>query len=88
MKSHISATKAPRSFSELMNRIRYRGGSIIVERGGKPIREILPAGPPRFSGGELAKLLRLLLKPDEEYLAIVEDLVRKQPTVAEPGWQR
>jgi antitoxin (DNA-binding transcriptional repressor) of toxin-antitoxin stability system len=88
MKSHISATEAVRSFSELMNRVRYRGESFVVERGGKPICEILPARPPKFSGSELANLLRSLPKPDEEYLAVVKDLIAKQPTVAESGWQR
>jgi antitoxin (DNA-binding transcriptional repressor) of toxin-antitoxin stability system len=88
MKSRISATRAARSFSELMNRVRYRGESFVVERAGKPICEILPAGPPTFSAGQLAVLLRALPKPDEQYLAIVEDLVARQPTVAESGWRR
>jgi antitoxin (DNA-binding transcriptional repressor) of toxin-antitoxin stability system len=88
MKSRISATDAVRSFSELMNRVRYRGESFIVERGGKPICEILPARPPNFSGAELAKLLRSLPKPDAEYLAILEDLITKQPAAVESGWQR
>jgi antitoxin (DNA-binding transcriptional repressor) of toxin-antitoxin stability system len=88
MKSRISATEAARSFSELMNRVRYRGESFLVERGGKPICEILPARPPKFSSAELAKLLRSLPKPDEEYLAIVEDLIAKQPSVADSEWQR
>jgi len=88
MKSRISATAAARSFSELMNRVRYRGESFVVERGGKPICEILPARPAKFSGAELATLLRSLPKPDEEYLAVVEEVVTKQPTVAESGWQR
>jgi len=87
MKSRISATDAVRNFSELMNRIRYRGESFIVERGGKPICEILPARPPKFTGAELAKLLRSLPKPDSKYLAIVEDLIAQQSTVAESGWQ-
>jgi antitoxin (DNA-binding transcriptional repressor) of toxin-antitoxin stability system len=88
MKSHISATEAARSFSELMNRVRYRGESFVVERGGKPICEILPAGPPKFSGAELANLLRSLPKPDEEYFTVVEELIANQPSVAESGWQR
>ena len=88
MKSRISATKAARSFSELMNRVRYRGESFIVERGGKPICEILPARPPKFSGAELAKLLRSLPRPDDEYLDIVEDLIAKQSSVAESRWRR
>jgi len=88
MKSRISATEAVRNFSDLMSRVRYRGESFVVVRGGKPICEILPATPPKFSGAEFAKLLRSLPKPDVGYLAIVERLIAKQPTVAESGWQR
>jgi len=88
MKSRISASKAARSFSELMNRVRYRNESFIVERGGKPICEILPARPPKFSGADLVDLLRTLPKPDEDYLAIVEELLERQPVVKEPRWQR
>lgn len=88
MKSRISATEAVRSFSELMNRVRYRGESFLVERGGKPVCEILPPGPSKFSGAELAGLLRALPKPDAEYLSIVEELIEKQPKVADSGWQR
>ena len=88
MKSRISASEAVRTFSELMNRVRYRGESFIVERGGKPICEILPTRPPRFSGAELVALLRSLPQPDSEYLSLVEDLIAKQPRVAESGWQR
>jgi prevent-host-death family protein len=87
MKSRISATEAARTFSELMNRVRYRGESFIVERGRKPICEILPIRPLRFSGAGLANLLRSLPKPDEEHLAIVEELITNQPSVAESGCQ-
>jgi len=83
MKSRISAAAAARNFSGLMNRVRHRDESFVVERGRKPICEILPAGPVKFSGAELANLLRSLPHPDEEYLAIVEDLIIKQPKVAE-----
>jgi len=88
MKLSISATEAARSFSDLMNRVRYRGESFVVERGGKPICEILPAKPPRFTGGELASLLMSLPKPDEEYLDVMEDVIAKQPPVAESKWPR
>jgi antitoxin (DNA-binding transcriptional repressor) of toxin-antitoxin stability system len=88
MKSRISATEAARSFSELMNRVRYRGESFIVERSGKPICEILPTQPARFSGTDLASLLRSMPHPDEEYLDIVEELLKKQPAVAKSGWRR
>jgi hypothetical protein len=41
-------------------------------------------GPPKFTGAELAKLLRSLPKPDEEYLAFVAELISRRPSVA--GW--
>jgi antitoxin (DNA-binding transcriptional repressor) of toxin-antitoxin stability system len=88
MRTHISATEAVRSFSELMNRIRYRGESFVVERGGKPICEILPATPAKFTGSELASLLRSLPRPDKEYFAVLDDLMAKQPPVAEARWPR
>jgi antitoxin (DNA-binding transcriptional repressor) of toxin-antitoxin stability system len=88
MTLRISATETARRFSELMNRVRYRGESFIVERGGKPICEILPAKPPKFTGGELANLLRALPTPDEEYLTLVESLTKKQSKVAESRWPR
>jgi antitoxin (DNA-binding transcriptional repressor) of toxin-antitoxin stability system len=88
MKLHISATETVRRFSELMNLVRYRGESFVVERGGKPICEILPAHPPKFTGRELGELLRSLPKPDEEYLALVEHLMAEQSTLAESTWPR
>jgi hypothetical protein len=71
-----------------MNRVRFRGESFVVERGGKAICEILPVQPTRFSGSELAALLRSLPKPDKKYFEIVEDLIAKQPPVADSTWQR
>jgi antitoxin (DNA-binding transcriptional repressor) of toxin-antitoxin stability system len=88
MKIRISATQTARRFSELMNRVRYRGESFVVERGGKPVCEILPAQPTKFSGRELAELLRSLPKPDKEYFTLVEDLIAKQSKVAESRWPR
>jgi hypothetical protein len=72
-----------RSFLELMNRIRYRDESSVVERGGKPIGEFLPARPPKFTGADLVALLRCLPKRDEGYPAVMEKLIAKQSTVAE-----
>jgi len=88
MKIRISATQTARRFSELMNRVRYRGESFVVERGGKPVCEILPAQPTKFTGSDLAELLRSLPKPDKEYFTLVENLIAKQSKVAESRWPR
>ncbi len=39
----ISATGASRTFSELLNRVRYRGDSFVIERAGEAIGKALGA---------------------------------------------
>jgi len=41
----VSATEAVRNFSEILNRVRYRGETFVIERGGQPICELRPATP-------------------------------------------
>jgi antitoxin (DNA-binding transcriptional repressor) of toxin-antitoxin stability system len=88
MKTRISATKAARSFSDIVNRVRYRGESFVVERRGQPLCEIVPVRPAKSTVGDFVRLLRSIPKPDKEYLDIVEDLVRNQPRVAPSPWER
>ena len=37
MEKRISATRAVRDFSEVLNTIKFKGVHYIIERGGKPI---------------------------------------------------
>ena len=83
----LSATEASRNFSELLNRVRYRGESFIIERGGEPICELKPAGPPRFTGADLVTLFRSLPPIDEDYLSAVEEVSRTQPFLPESPWE-
>lgn len=84
----MSATEAARTFSDLLNRVRYRGESFIVERGGTPVCRITPAGPPRFTLAELTHLLEALPQPDPGYLDAVEAVSRHQPHAsAESPWE-
>lgn len=84
----ISATEAARNFSELLNRVRYRGESFVVERGGESVCELRPAAPPRFTGADLVTLLRTLPAVDEDYLRSVEETARRQPILPESPWER
>jgi len=45
MEKHISATDAVREFSELLNRVKFRGERYIIERSGKPVARIEPTDP-------------------------------------------
>lgn len=84
----ISATQAARTFSDLLNRIHYRGETFVIERGGEPICEISPVKPPRFTGADLLTLLRSLPKPDTGYWDAVEEAMQEEPTIPESPWER
>ena len=84
----ISATEAARRFSDLLNRVRYRGESFIIERGGEPVGELRPASPRRITGRDLAFLLRSLPPVDDGFADAVEEGVRNQPSLPESPWER
>ena len=84
----VSATEAARNFSELLNRVRYRGETFIIERGGEAVGELRPAASPRFTGADLVALLRSLPPVDEDFLEAVEEGYRNQPPIQESPWER
>jgi len=84
----VSATEASRNFSEILNRVRYRGEVFVVMRGGQPICELRPAATTLFTGADLVTLLRSLPAVDKDYLDEVEETARKQPLLPESPWAR
>jgi antitoxin (DNA-binding transcriptional repressor) of toxin-antitoxin stability system len=84
----LSATEAARNFSELLNRVRYRGERFLIERGGVTIGELRPAGPVSFTGRDLLALLRSLPSVDASFFDDVEEAARHQPRVPETPWER
>lgn len=87
MKNRLSATEAARNFSEILNRIRYRGEEFVIERGGEAVCRMLPARPYRITLAELADLLEAIEKPDAAYWRSVERAIRKQPMLPKTPWQ-
>ena len=57
MESHISATVAARTLSELLSRELYRGESFVVERGGEAVCRLVPAGPRKCTVADLIRAL-------------------------------
>ena len=88
MESHISATDAVRNFSDLLNRIRYRGEEFVIERGGEPICRMVPVGPKKCTVADLVHILRTAPKPDPGYWDDLEDIIKNQPPVQESPWER
>ncbi len=84
----ISAAEAVRNFSDLINRVYYRGESFVVERGGKDVCKISPATPLRFTGADFVKLLSSLPRPDESFFDVIEKLNKTQPPLGKSPWQR
>lgn len=77
MKTRVTATEAARKFSEILNRVAYKGESFIVERGGRPVCEITPAPKgKRFTGADFLELIRTAPRPDDQYFKDVEDIIR------------
>ena len=89
MKSYISATKAARNFSDLLNRVHYQGEEFVIERGGHPICQISPVAPPQLcNGADLATLLRSLPKPDPAFWDTVEETTKQYFDLPESPWER
>lgn len=88
MESHISATEAARSLSDLLNRVRYRGESFVIERGGEAVCRIVPAGPPRCTVADLVRVLKSAPRPDADYFDAVEEVTKNQPKLPKGRWER
>jgi prevent-host-death family protein len=51
----ISATEAARNFSDLLNRVFYRGESAVLIRNGVPVARLVPPEPATAPAEELAR---------------------------------
>jgi antitoxin (DNA-binding transcriptional repressor) of toxin-antitoxin stability system len=59
MEKRISATRAVRDFSEVLNTIKFKGTRYLIERGGKPVACMTPVEEtrPSRSLGDLKSIL-------------------------------
>ena len=84
MEKRISATRAVRDFSEILNTIKFKGLHYVIERGGKPVASMKPIDEKTDlkTLGELKTLLKNLPRLDEEleaFAADLEDIRKDQP---------
>jgi antitoxin (DNA-binding transcriptional repressor) of toxin-antitoxin stability system len=87
--TRISATEAVRTFSLLLDRIRYRGEEFLVERAGEPVCRMTPVAPPRrLRFRELVSVLRDIPGADASYASDVRGAIRKQGRLPPPAWGR
>lgn len=83
----ISATEASRAFSELLDRVYYRGETFVIERGGEPVCQMSHVKPLKFTGADFLTLLHSLPKPDPGFWDAVNDATKQRPTVPESPWE-
>ena len=88
MKFHLSATQAARQFSDLLNRVRYRGEEFVIERAGEPVCEIIPARPVTRTVADLVRALRAIPAPDDAYWETLEDIIKHQQPLPPSPWPR
>ena len=89
MDTRVSATQAARTFSSLVNRVRYHGEAFVVERGGEVVCRVVPAvAPVQRTVADLVRLLRAAPRPDERFAEDLEKITRKQPVMPRAPWQR
>ena len=76
MEKRISATRAVRDFSEVLNTIKFKGVHYIIERGGKPIASMksIDEKIDSMKLGQLKTLLNNLPRLEEELDAFASDL--------------
>ncbi len=84
MEKRISATRAVRDFSEVLNTIKFKGVHYIIERGGKPIASMksIDEKIDPMTLDELKTLLKKLPRLEEEldaFASDLEEISRNQP---------
>ncbi len=87
MEKRISATRAVRDFSEVLNTIKFKGVHYIIERGGKPIASMksIDEKIDPMTLGQLKTLLKKLPRLEEEldaFASDLEEISRNQPLVS------
>jgi len=87
MEKRISATRAVREFSEVLNTIKFKGVHYIIERGGKPIASMksIDENIDPMTLGELKTLLKKLPRLEEEldaFASDLEEISRNQPLMS------
>jgi len=85
----ISAGKAARSFSEILNRVKYRGESFVVERNREPICRIEPvATAKKVTAGEFAEFWKSLPRPDDKFADDLEEIHNIYRELPRSAWDR
>ena len=84
----ITATELARNLSDILNRIKYRGETFVVERNGEVVAVLEPpAKPPKkMTMREFVEVLANAPKPDPGFWDDVEWARKNQPPLDDDIW--
>jgi antitoxin (DNA-binding transcriptional repressor) of toxin-antitoxin stability system len=86
----VTATEAAKTFGRLVERVREERTTYVIERGGKPVAQVIPIGQQPFTFGALRALVAQLPRADAEYLESLEEItaLRNRPKARANPWAR
>jgi len=85
MKTKISATQLSRDLATVLDQVRRRGDSYLIEQDGEAIATLEPAaGVTTWSS--LAKDLHSEPRPDLAFADDLEQIQRRQPELPDDAW--
>ncbi len=88
METQITATDLAKGLSDILNRVRYRGESFVVERNGEQVAVLAPAGPTcGITLREVARRLGDSPLPGDGFAEDLEAVQASQPRAEEPTWR-
>jgi antitoxin (DNA-binding transcriptional repressor) of toxin-antitoxin stability system len=85
----ISATRAARAFAEILNRVKYRGESFIVERNREPVCRIEPVRRRKpVTTDNFARFWQSLPRPDDKFADDLEEIHNLFRELPHSAWER
>jgi antitoxin (DNA-binding transcriptional repressor) of toxin-antitoxin stability system len=87
MSIEISATDAARRFSDILNRVRYRGETFDVVRGGEVVARLTTAADRRpGTAADLLAALGAVGDTDDSFADDLDRIQTDQPTISDDPW--
>lgn len=85
----ITAAQAARSFSQIVNRVKYRGESFVVERHHEPVCRIEPVGRGKpVTTGNFEVFWKSLPRPDDQFADDLEEIHTLFRELPPSAWER
>ena len=85
MATRLTATQVARKFSDILNRVRYRGEEFDIERNGEVVARL---GPAPHRKGTVRELLELIARhgADPAFADDLEQVQSNQPKLGKGPW--